>query len=388
MKHLNPAVLAVSIAFALATQLALADEADQPHPYGAAMGSYMLPDSVRQDTHGFGGHLVYGIPLTPALSVEINGFGTSLSRAELHKVVMTSTGPVAVNDSSSSAQFGLGADLAYRFGTGKFIPFVLGGVGGEWEEYHYSKDEFKWGPFVDVGAGVLAKLTEHLSLRGEVRYYGIYNSTSYTPHVLGDTRVNLGIQYAFFKEPPPPPAPPPPLPPPPKPLPPAKPKCPPAPPGFKVDADGCIIQQTLILRGVNFAFDKDQLTAAARDTLESIASSLAAQSELFVEIDGYTDSIGPDAYNRKLSKERADSVRRYLVSHGVSASHLSTQGLGEADPIASNKTAAGRAENRRVEFKVLNKPPAVTVVKKHSTRASKAAAEQGEPASLKRRKPR
>jgi len=144
-----------------------------------------------------------------------------------------------------------------------------------------------------------------------------------------------------------------------------------------------MIPQTLILRGVNFAFNKDALTPAAQDTLDKVATSLVAQPELYVEIGGHTDSIGSDAYNLKLSERRAQAVREYLISRGVKADHLLAKGYGKANPIASNKTPEGRAENRRVELIVLNAPPAVNVVNKPSTAASKAQAQSNEPAGLK-----
>lgn len=69
-----------------------------------------------------------------------------------------------------------------------------------------------------------------------------------------------------------------------------------------------------------------------------------------VVVEGYTDSIGSDAYNMKLSERRAETVRDFMVSKGISPTRITTRGFGKANPIASNKTAEGRAENRRVEI--------------------------------------
>jgi OOP family OmpA-OmpF porin len=162
-------------------------------------------------------------------------------------------------------------------------------------------------------------------------------------------------------------------------------KCPGTPKGFKVDASGCIIEQTVILRAVNFEFNSDKLTPAARDTLDSVAAGLTGQSSLNVEIAGYTDSVGSAPYNLALSKKRAESVRSYLVSKGLSASRLVAKGYGKTKPIADNKTEEGRAENRRVEFAVLTKPLDVKVVKKGPTTASKAEAQSGEPKNVKKK---
>jgi OOP family OmpA-OmpF porin len=348
------------------------------------MGSYVAPDSVRLPTNGVGAHLLVGIPLDRSWSVELNAFETSLLKA--NKTTNNAT------LSSTDGQIGFGADMRYAFlNHSAFTPYVLGGVGADWETYYYTKNEYHWGPYVDVGAGVLAKLTSHLSARLEARYYGIYNGESYTPHGLGDTRINLGLQYAFFRDPPPPAPPPavcmcpnpPPPPPPPAPVAKLQPKCPPAPEGFKVDADGCIADQTIVLRGVNFQYNRHTLTPAAHETLRTIADALKAQPGLHAEVIGYTDSIGTDQYNLALSKNRAETVRGHLIEEGAKPSQLVAKGMGKANPVASNKTAAGRAANRRVEFKILNAPKEVKVIEKDPTESSKTEAEHGEPARLK-----
>lgn len=71
-----------------------------------------------------------------------------------------------------------------------------------------------------------------------------------------------------------------------------------------------------------------------------------------IEIGGHTDYTGSDAYNQTLSQKRASAVRAYLISQGISAERLTAKGYGEAKPIASNETEEGKAENRRVEFKI------------------------------------
>jgi outer membrane protein OmpA-like peptidoglycan-associated protein len=69
-------------------------------------------------------------------------------------------------------------------------------------------------------------------------------------------------------------------------------------------------------------------------------------------VEGHTDSVGTDDYNLKLSERRADSVRDYLTTNGIAAGNVTSVGLGKADPVASNDTAAGRQQNRRVELVV------------------------------------
>ena len=110
------------------------------------------------------------------------------------------------------------------------------------------------------------------------------------------------------------------------------------------------MRKKIVLRGVNFDYDKATLQAEGRPTLDEAAEILKANPDASVEIRGYTDSRGSDSYNMRLSERRAQTVKNYLISRGVSASRLTTRGYGESDPVATNETAAGRAQNRRVEL--------------------------------------
>jgi OOP family OmpA-OmpF porin len=132
--------------------------------------------------------------------------------------------------------------------------------------------------------------------------------------------------------------------------------CPETPIGVPVDAKGCpalFEKGELVLEGVSFKSGSDQLTDESRVVLDEVAESLKAWPDVKVEIGGYTDSQGAAAGNLALSQKRAESVRRYLVAAGVSAFQLEAKGYGEANPIADNGTAEGRAQNRRVELKRL-----------------------------------
>ncbi|MDZ7859168.1 MAG: PKD domain-containing protein [Candidatus Krumholzibacteriota bacterium] len=110
-------------------------------------------------------------------------------------------------------------------------------------------------------------------------------------------------------------------------------------------------EKPVILEGVKFEFDKSALTADSRQILDRVAASLLKHPEVKVEVGGYTDSAGNEKYNMNLSEQRAKAVRDYLVNKGVPASQLTARGYGETKPIADNKTAEGRAKNRRVELK-------------------------------------
>lgn len=108
------------------------------------------------------------------------------------------------------------------------------------------------------------------------------------------------------------------------------------------------------LPDVLFRFDSAELTPEARHTAREIAEVLSKVPARKIAVEGHTDSIGSEQYNQRLSQNRARSVAGALVSNGVSRSALSVHGRGESDPIASNKTEAGRQRNRRVEVIVEN----------------------------------
>ena len=101
--------------------------------------------------------------------------------------------------------------------------------------------------------------------------------------------------------------------------------------------------------GILFDFDSAALRGTARDNLEELAENLREYERTDVMILGHTDSTGPDAYNQDLSERRAEAAAGYLRSLGIGGERISTRGMGENDPVASNETTAGQQENRRVE---------------------------------------
>jgi outer membrane protein OmpA-like peptidoglycan-associated protein len=153
------------------------------------------------------------------------------------------------------------------------------------------------------------------------------------------------IGYLIAKEEPPPP--PPPAPPPPRPAPPPPPPPAPAP-----------VPKKIILRGINFDFNKYNIKREFAPVLDEAAQILKDNPSVKVTVEGHTDAIGSDAYNQRLSERRANAVRSYLVSRGVAADRLDAVGYGESRPVAPNKTPngkddpEGRAMNRRAELKV------------------------------------
>ena len=201
-------------------------------------------------------------------------------------------------------------------------------------------------------AGLAWKATDRLNvdvtyrwLRGSDLDFASVGSGALQPGVFSgeykDQAVTVGLRYSFAAPPPPPPPPPPPQP----------------------AAHTVVIE----LRGVHFQFGRpmpgqtdvngilDKPVGDSVAILDQAADTLKRYPDMKVQIDGYTDSIGSQAYNLKLSERRAEFVKNYLIAHGVSASQIvAAKGYGKEDPKASNATADGRAQNRRVEFKVEN----------------------------------
>jgi len=102
-----------------------------------------------------------------------------------------------------------------------------------------------------------------------------------------------------------------------------------------------------------FDFDKATLKPEGKAKLDDLSSKLGALNLEVIIAVGHTDSVGADTYNQKLSIRRAEAVKSYLVGKGVDEKRVYTEGKGEAQPVATNKTAAGRAQNRRVEIEVV-----------------------------------
>lgn len=156
------------------------------------------------------------------------------------------------------------------------------------------------------------------------------------------------VQKVFLEKGAPPPAPPPPAPKPePAPPPPPPPKPAPPPPAPKV-IDRLTLQ-------VLFDVDKSIITEADKMELQKAVAFVKKYPGAKIEVDGHTDSIGTDAYNQKLSERRAAAVKDFLIKEaGVDSSKITAVGHGKAEPVADNKTAAGRARNRRVEILILS----------------------------------
>jgi len=144
----------------------------------------------------------------------------------------------------------------------------------------------------------------------------------------------------------PPPPPPPPAPPPPAPAPVAPPPPPPVP-------IAPVSEKVTFAADAFFDFDKAVLKPEGKAKLDDLVSKMGGINLEVIIAVGHTDSVGGDAYNQKLSVKRADAVKNYLTSKGVEKNRVYTEGKGEKQPVADNKTSEGRAKNRRVEIEVV-----------------------------------
>jgi OOP family OmpA-OmpF porin len=137
-----------------------------------------------------------------------------------------------------------------------------------------------------------------------------------------------------------------------------------------------VTQKVTLAADVLFDFDKAVVKPEGRTKLDDLVGKMKAINlEVIIAI-GHTDSIGSDAYNQKLSMRRATAVKDYLVSKGIAANRIYTEGKGEKQPVASNSTKDGRAKNRRVDLEVVG-----TTVKPAAAKPEAAKPEAAKPAA-------
>lgn len=123
--------------------------------------------------------------------------------------------------------------------------------------------------------------------------------------------------------------------------------------GIEIDNQGDQLVLTGDSSAIEFGFDSATLTSRARTQVATIADTLVAYPETRIEVVGHTDSVGSDSYNMALSERRAVSVLDVLEANGVTSDRLTAFAAGENEPVASNATEAGRAQNRRVEITII-----------------------------------
>ncbi|MDD3651425.1 OmpA family protein [Immundisolibacter sp.] len=242
-------------------------------------------------------------------------------------------------------QYGATFDGLFFFNRNpKWAPYAVLGAG----EMHSTKPGKNWNtPIVEAGLGVMHVVNDSGdTLRAEVRHRWDFTDLDRLPgnddKTFDDWTLMVGVTIPLGKraapaapvavaaaEPAPTPAPPPPPP----------------------------VTTTQVLDGVKFCFDCDWLSNEAKAILDGDAMAIVkAHPNASFEIAGHTDAIGSEQYNLRLSQRRAEAVRDYLVQKGADPSRMTAVGYGESQPVADNATAAGRAQNRRVELRVTEKP--------------------------------
>jgi OOP family OmpA-OmpF porin len=307
--------------------------------------------------------VAFGRELNRYVNLELNVDGTELAGRHgvqsLHIYGTTLDALAILNRSGTISPY-------LRFGAG-FVHDIPGG---------HDPDQTNFA--TDAGVGLYWNLwrsvhgTRSFALRPEIKVR--WENPGHAPD-LQDYIADLGFQYSFGGSPTasapsesaPPPAPAPA--PTPTALPPSTP-APQSPPPSRPNSTFTLPSRGSVnLQGVTFAFNSSRLTASSRAVLDRVAASLARHPLVKVEIDGYTDSTGTAAYNLKLSQRRAESVRHFLLAAGVAPGQLRTRGYGLTDPVATNRTAAGRALNRRVVMTVLSNPNAIKVKGQGTTKS-------------------
>lgn len=331
------------------------------------VGGYWSDNERPVEDHDWLWGLAIGKHVSEGLSIELNLNGTELGG-----------GPAG----SDHTIYGGSLDfLGVLDRTGLVSPYLSLGLGVAQLDRDPGPDASDF--MAQAGIGFFWKLWESgdgartFSLRPDVKLRWI---DAGSPGNFIDYLATIGFQFSFGAPKAPPPAPepeptpPPPAPAPAPPPPPAAPadsdgdgvtddidRCPDTPRGVAVDATGCPQRGSITLEGVTFELNSAQLTAESFRVLDEVAAQLMKYPRLRIELQGHTDSTGPDDYNLALSQKRAEAVRDYLISRGVAASQLTARGLGEAQPIDDNRTREGRARNRRVVMFVLENPGDVDV---------------------------
>ena len=252
-----------------------------------------------------------GFTLTPLLEMQYAGF-TEGDAGGSPGIISTGAGARAsLNDEHTEIFLGMGG--GYYWGTGGPI------------------DDENGGGF-NLNGGVNYEFWRGTALGVFARYdqAGIKPSPTGSDEDSRYLTTGLSVRHRFL---PPPPAPPAPV---------VAQAPPPAPP----------MKKKIVLRGVNFDFDKYNIRPDAVPILEEAAKTLQSEADVRVAVNGYTDGIGSAAYNQALSERRANAVKAFLEKQGVAAGRMTATGFGKSNPVATNDTAEGRAQNRRVELLV------------------------------------
>lgn len=285
---------------------------------------------VMQPLHAFRRFSDTGGVLAPFVGYMFNDYIGLMAQGQFLGAPSKDVGAASNSEETYALAGGIGPRLALPLGPVELYTTIQGGGltglnGGG------SITDSAWG--FSTGGGLNFYISDDWQLGAFGRWQRFYQRV----HGVGDVRYatgGLAITYQPREEPPPPPpvaqAPPPP----PPPAPPAK--------------------RRIVLRALHFDFDKATIRPDARPVLDEAVRTLKDEPGVIVIAEGHTDSVGSEQYNQRLSVRRAQAVKDYLVRNGIDASRIRVEGFGESQPVASNATAEGRAQNRRVELRVEN----------------------------------
>jgi OOP family OmpA-OmpF porin len=358
--------LAISAALSLTAFTASAEDMFRGAWYAVPSLNYMHADSdLKADSSGWGGSIALGKELSQSFDLQGRlGYNTASEN----------TGIVGASGRYKQPEISL--DALYLFSRDQFRPFLLAGLGAARNRANYSgvgiTDGSKTSWLAELGLGAQYLFTDNLGIQADLREQWSKARTNPVPNAglvdangtIANTLLNLGGIFRFgapapvvaqaapepapmpIAEPEPAPAPAP------EPAPVAEPA--PAPEVCKPVMDTITVDAAKL-----FAYDKSSLQAEGKAALDDAAAKIKANPEIkSITVTGYTDRIGSDSYNQKLSERRAKQVAAYLVAQGVDSSIISAVGKGKADPVvqcpgkkATKKLISCLQPNRRVEIK-------------------------------------
>lgn len=371
-------VLVLGVAFAPRANAQQSTTPPDNRWFASVMASYPINTGPSQHD-GWGGFLGIAKPFTDYFALELN--------YQQYKVSMYGV---------STKQKLLGLNGLIFMHRGTWNPYLELGVGAtrlSYDSYGVHPGDDQTAGYGTFGVGVIWRVASYFDIRADLRYNGTFTGFHPADQPLGNLVASVGIAIPFGSPPQSRSV----APPPPQhaadtdgdgvpdnldqcpgtasgvqvdshgcPLdsdndgvPNYLDRCPNTAAGANVDVNGCVVQAVIDLPDTHFAFNSTKLTAEDQEALDDAAATLNKYPDINVLVAGYTDSIGSKSYNLQLSQGRADSVKSYLVSHGVDSDRMTTKGYGEADPVAPNRinghdNPEGRAKNRRVELHVLN----------------------------------
>jgi OOP family OmpA-OmpF porin len=308
--------------------------------YIAFGGFYSDPDSGRGADRVVGTNYGYGRSFWNTRAWEVRAFGGTLE-----------TGRAGLTD---FYQYGLGLDLFQYLGNiAVGHPYLVGGLGAVLNDVD-PDDEDGVSGYANLGAGWRFAPVTDWGVRPRVDLRGVYDSfdSGQLDVMLGLTleiaagRETVVVQETVVEVP----------------VvidgdgdgvPDAADQCKDTVGGAKVEPDGCVRkQQVIVLPNIEFALNRAELAPAGREVLDTVVRFMNDQPEIELGIRGHTDATGGELYNLRLSQARAASAMAYLVEKGIAARRMRSAGYGETRPLASNETDEGRERNRRVELNI------------------------------------